>query len=367
MYEQNTIALDKAKITLMARKNSTFIATILFSLKFSWNDKITTARTNGEYLEINPHFFMQCSESVRVSLLAHEPWHVAFSHMLRAKKFPNKKKYNMAADHVINLMLQKQGFVIPDEWLKSPEFEGKSAEEIYPLIPDSEVPPDYSEDIDYNFDAEGIPQKIKSTVVKAALQAEANGDNIGDIPGEIKRLLDKLINPVLPWNVILQNYLSSYSKEDYSFRKPNKRFLPDFYLPSLYSDSVGHIACAVDASGSVTQTQFNEMISEMTGIKEMLNPLEMTILGFDTRVKNVHVKSIDEDLSDIEFTGGGGTLIKPVFNYFDEHHPEVLIIFTDGYFKPHNKIPEYDVIWVIIDNPKFKCKFGQIIHYTYGG
>jgi len=368
MSEPHKLALDKAKITLMARRNSTFISTILFSLKSTWNKEIDTARTNGEYLDINPDFFMRQSASVRVSLLAHEAWHVAFEHMLRGVNYPNKIKFNMAADYVMNLMLEKQGFEIPDTWLLNYDFDGKSTEEVYALIPDSDVPPDYDPDIVYvsNEGKEVFSQKSKSTLVKAALQAEANGDNLGDIPKEIRKAIDKLVNPVLPWNVILQNYASSYAKEDYSYRKPNKYFAPEYYLPSLYSEATGHIASAVDASGSVTQKQFTEMISEMTEIKETLNPVEMTILSFDTHVKDVVVRTMSEDLSDIEFTGGGGTKIKPVFDYFDKNIPEVLIIFTDGYFTSHKETPAYDVIWIIIDNPAFKCAFGTIIHYTYG-
>jgi len=368
MSEPHKLALDKAKINLMTRRNSTFIFTILFSLKSTWNKEIDTARTNGEYLEINPDFFMRQTASARVSLLAHEAWHVAFEHMLRGANYSNKMKFNMAADYVINLMLEKQGFEIPQGWLLEYAFDGKSTEEVYALIPDSEVPPDYDPDIVYVSDeeAEVFSQKSKSTLVKAALQAEANGDNPGDIPKEIRKAIDKLVNPILPWNVILQNYTSSYAKEDYSYRKPNKYFAPDYYLPSLYSEATGHIASAVDASGSVSQKQFTEMISEMTEIKETLNPVEMTILSFDTQIKDVVVRTMSEDLSDIEFTGGGGTKIKPVFEYFNKNIPEVLIIFTDGFFKPYEGTPTYDVIWIIIDNPTFKCAFGTIIHYTYG-
>ena len=49
-------SLDKAKVTLMGKPDTIFFTTVLFGLKFRWNDAIPTARTNGIELEINPHF-----------------------------------------------------------------------------------------------------------------------------------------------------------------------------------------------------------------------------------------------------------------------------------------------------------------------
>ena len=43
-------ALDKAKIALMSKPDSTSFTTVCFSLKHVWDDTITTAATNGTHL-----------------------------------------------------------------------------------------------------------------------------------------------------------------------------------------------------------------------------------------------------------------------------------------------------------------------------
>ena len=72
---------------------------------------------------------------------------------------------------------------------------------------------------------EEIERKIEDIIVKASVQSKMAGDAAGSIPGDIEIALDKLLNPKLPWNVILQNYMSSFAKEDFSWRRPNRRTL----------------------------------------------------------------------------------------------------------------------------------------------
>src|SRR5687768_9394600 len=94
-------ALKKAKVHLMAKSDSAFFTTILFSLHFYWRDDILTAGTDGKNLFFNPHFFLSMPMDEQVGVLVHEAMHVAYIHMFRCGT-RNKAKFNMAADYVIN-------------------------------------------------------------------------------------------------------------------------------------------------------------------------------------------------------------------------------------------------------------------------
>jgi hypothetical protein len=106
MTTDKETALNKAKLHIAIRKESAFISTILFSLKFSWDETIPTACTNGINLRVNPEFFLSLPLLQQVFLLEHESYHVAFMHMTRTGD-RDFRLWNMATDYVINLMLVK--------------------------------------------------------------------------------------------------------------------------------------------------------------------------------------------------------------------------------------------------------------------
>ena len=66
---------------------------------------------------------------------------------------------------------------------------------------------------------------------------------------------------------------------------------------------------------------------------------------------------------DIKFTGGGGTHVKPIIEWLNQERPEVCLIFTDGCFRVPDLNPEVPVIWLINNNDRFNCEYGEVIHY----
>lgn len=367
-------ALNKAKIGIMSVRNSVFISTILFSLRQSWTDRIPTAAVDGTNLVINPEWFMELSPAERIALLAHESWHVAFSHITRATDFKlDHRKYNRAADYVINIMLQDNNYKLPAGGLVDKAYRNMSTEQVYKVLPDDpEGDANYDCDIEpaSEAEAEAISEAITNILVKAVIQSKMQGDEAGSIPGDIKRTIDDLLNPKLPWEVILQNYMSVFTKDDYSFRKPNRRYydgsggVDDHYLPSLYSESMAELAIAIDSSGSVMDSEFLAFLTEIHYIKENLAPLLTTIIDFDTTVKHVHKLTKEQTIEGIEFSGYGGTNLTPVFDYYETDKPTVLVIFSDLHCDKIQHDPGYPVIWIVINNPSAKVNFGKVIHYA---
>jgi len=364
--DDKQVALNKAKISLMSRPDSAFFTTILFSLKFAWDNTIRTACTNGTSLLISPAFFMSLHPEERVFLLIHEAMHVAYLHMERLQD-RDHAKFNVAADHVINLMLIERGFRMPSMGLADRQYLGMSTEEVYNLLPKQD-PCNVDMDIQPSDKTpEELHEHVQDILVRAAIQSKMQGDVIGTIPGEIQIFLDSLLNPKLPWNRILHKYLQSMAKNDYSFSRPNRRYFPKHHLPSMNSEGLMNIAVAVDTSGSVSDQEFKQFISEVNFVLKTMKPEKITMVQFDTHIKStVEVKTVKE-LSQVTFSGRGGTKITPVLQWATEHKPQLLMIFTDGGFRFYDaSITKVPVIWLIHNNPNWESPFGKTIHYSIG-
>jgi predicted metal-dependent peptidase len=386
-------AWNKTKLGLMMH-GSVFITTVAFGLKVEFTDTIiNTAGTNGTHLYFNIRFFMSLTPDQRVGLYAHEVWHVCYKHMERGGKLGlDDDKWNIAADHLINLQLIKDNYSLPPNGYADPKYAGMSTRQIYDKLPDcsknagaggngpqnpgssstgnrvkGHTNPDgtpYQGDLIYV--EEGDKEKeseITNLISRAIVQSEMSGEDPGTIPADIRRTIHELQNPVLPWRAILQNFMSGFSKDDYSWARPNKRFTPEFYLPTLHSEGFESMAIAVDTSGSVDEDDLRAFLSEIEFIKKDLKPQETTVLDFDTKIHNVHKIGEYDSMLDIEFEGGGGTRIKPVIDWGNEHNPTVLLIFTDGYFDAYEPDVNFPVMWIIYDNPNFTSNIGEVVMY----
>lgn len=355
-------ALDKAKIALMSKADTAFFTTVLFSLHLIWDNDQPTAATNGTQLYINTTFFMGLSPEERVFLLVHETLHVAFMHMLRLKD-RNHQKWNIACDHYINLMLIDRGYKMPAKGLADRQYAGLNPDQIYKLLPDDIQMPEPGDILSPDGDTSQVENDIQDILVRASIQSKMAGDKPGTIPEDIQIFLNKLLNPKLPWQRILQKYIQNMSKNDYSFKKPNRRYFPEYYLPSIFSNKLIDLAIAVDASGSVSDDEFKVFISETNGIMKMMKPDTITLIQFDSKIKSVDKVSSIMELMKVNFSGRGGTRIEPVIEWANQNKPQLLLVFSDGEFRfygPETKMP---AIWLIHNNPQFKAPFGKVVHY----
>lgn len=362
--DQANKALDKAKIKLLDTPDSTFFVTVCFSLKHIWDESIPTACTNGSRIRYNPEFFLELTEDERVFLILHETLHVVFMHITRLKE-RNPRKWNYAGDYVINHLLISRGYRMPEGGLHDPKYKDMSTEEVYDLLDDADMDKNFEIDIEEpEGDIADTKAHIDDILVRASVQARMAGDPPGAIPGEVQLYLNGLLDPVLPWHQILRRFLNRMVKTDYSFRKPNRRFFPDAILPTQHSEGLDDIAIAIDTSGSVTDDQFNQFVSEAYGILKYQKPPTLTLLQFDWVLQSVDELKSASDFSKVEFTGRGGTLIKPVINWAKEQKPKLLIIFTDGYFHNSEPDPNVPILWVIHSRKgKYEAPYGKVIEY----
>lgn len=355
-------ALSKAKILLMTKPNSVFFVTLCFSLRHKFSEEIPTACTDGKEILFNPSFFMELTADERVFFLLHETLHCAYLHMLRRGE-RDPKRWNIACDHVINLQLKERGYKMPEGGYAAPQFTGLGVEEVYDLLPDDPSAPCDMDLKEGGSDANELQGDIQDALVRASIQSKMANDAPGTIPGEIEIFLDRLLNPKLPAKKILQKYFNAFAKSDYTFRRPNKRFAPQHYLPTLHGTKLSDLVFAVDTSGSVTDEEFLRFISEINGILRMLKPDKITLIQFDTEIKSIDIIKSVSDLMRVSFTGRGGTEIGEIIDWVNANNPQVMLVFTDGHFRFRSHKTQHDVVWLIHGHPNFTAPYGKVIHY----
>lgn len=212
---------------------------------------------------------------------------------------------------------------------------------------------------------EEIEQHIKEQLVQAVQSAQLKGQ-AGSIPGNIVRDLQNLLQPKLPWKQILRKFLFSMNKTDYSWTKPNRRYIHQgIILPSLHGESLGQIDFAIDTSGSVSVADFNRFISEIAYVFKQFKPDGVGVYQFDHILQATDKVATLSDFMRLQFKGGGGTNIEPVLEYYKtQSKGKALIVLTDGYFHHTAEMnPNKPVIWLIYDNPNWQPPFGKAVYF----
>jgi predicted metal-dependent peptidase len=352
--------INKAKMDLVL--NQPFYASLLFGLEFEKNTSIKTCCIDGKLIRYNPAFIDQLTRAELQGVLAHEIMHVAYCHHLRRGK-RNSYKWNIAADYAINSLLLHDSFILPEGRLYDSQFDGMCAEEIYSLLGDMQVNANYQEDPGGCGSVEDAPEDVTETDVRhEVLQAGFIAQAQNKCPEYIKRILKDVLKPKIDWRAALSQFLSSISKNDYSWSLPNLRFLHyGLYLPALRSEEPGNVVIIIDTSGSID----DELIAQFSGeAQSILSTFKISLIVIycDDLVRSVQILEIGEPVT-LQPNGGGGTDFVPGFEYIQEHdlHPRAVVYLTDGYCDSFPDAPEFPVLWAIYSYRNFQPPFGEVI------
>lgn len=351
---QVRLRIDRAKIAIMQQPSTTFFSALLANLKLLINREKPTGATDGIHLWLNPDYVAAHDNDELMFLLMHEIMHVALDHCnWEIYKDLNQYVLGLSMDHFINLYLIEMGYKFIEGGYADPKYKNWSSMEIYrDLMKNPPEPPP-----DWQPDAIGKPDdmthdehkaRVEDNMIKAALQAEMAGDP-GSIPGNIKIKIKEMISPQLPWNLILYKYMDQYSKDDFSWSRPNRRFLPHYYLPNLQGEKLEGVVSAVDVSGSM-MNEIDEVMAENRYVKSLLGPDWFHFITFDTEIHHNKIYDEFEQLpeDDMPDGGAGGTYLEPIIKYIVDECPAFALIFTDGYFTPPDmKGVESDIYWII--------------------
>ena len=357
----NKNKLELIKCKLLLDKRVVFLSTLMVQLPVSFTDKCSTACTDGKSILVNEQFWDRLNDSEKCFILLHETFHVALLHFERVKHY-DPMKYNMAGDYVINSWIINQGYKMPMGGLYNSDYDGLSTEEIYHILPnDAEMPNDL-QDLIPGLSQEDV-QEVQAKVQSSAIMAKMKGA-IGTIPEEVQRHLDNLLKPKVQWNIVLRRFMTDLSKGDYSWRKPRKKLLSHgLYMPSLSNPSLAKVTVAIDTSGSISEEQFQQFISEVDYIIKKFKPKELELIQWDTCIKSIDTITSASDLRSIEFYGFGGTDVSEVLNHFNTSNSVALICITDGeFYYPDIKVKK-PILWCVHSNDNFKPNQGKVIYF----
>ncbi len=346
--------------------------------------------------------------------LSHEALHCALSHFFR-RGHRVKHRWELACDYAVNPMLINDGLKPTPDAQHLREYEGMTAEEIYPCLEDNDndgerdleqnQKDDSSNDDDQNESPESSgdqdsdrdrKQNDKKDGDGNQEQSQDQGKSRGSAPppamsqqeledlsvqwqqrlagaaqqalqsgkleGDMARMVDHLLQPKLPWRMLLSTYMTATARDDYSYSRPSSRRGDPAVYPSLRSTEI-NIVVAVDTSGSISEEEIQEFISEVDAIKSQVRA-RVTLLTCDSDLNYGcpwTFEPWDEFIFDVPIRGGGGTNFRPVFEWAEDQDraPNLLIYFTDADGVFPEAEPPFPVTWLV--KGKSTVPFGQRI------
>lgn len=330
-------------------------------------------------------------------LVAHEIAHFAFEHAERQGE-RDPMLFNIAADFAINLLLHYQFEGSEDYFIEGgcldQKYKDMSAEEIYELIKDDpkfkkdgegtgigqDIRGDINED---EISADGglirerrvplpdvsgktkeqIRKEMADWVAKATFEGFAVAKQQGKLPSDFERAIARLLKPQVDWLTALKQKLrygcSRTEKRDVTWSYPNRRYVGcDMYLPGNVGPESPKICYAVDTSGSMSQKDLEQAISELEDIRKRFKA-KVYFMDCDAQVHGSRWIEPFEALP--KLSGGGGTDFIPVFDHLIQNRirPDYCVFFTDGYGSFPDKKPPFDTLWVMTSD--VKPPFGEVV------
>ena len=369
--------LSATKATIIGKDKMTFLVALLLRIPVVITKEITkTLAVDGRNMYVNPDFFMAQSKSDRTFIVLHEVLHFAYDHCGRLEN-RDPDVWSQACDYAVNDDLHTLGLPVPSLALFDRKYHDMSAEQIYDLLlkennTQKNNCPMLGNDVLPTKNDEGEPESsdqmlarktdLESMLLDAATQAEFAQD-YGSLPPNMQRHIQMLRNPKLNWKIILRRFMFDIAKTDHTWRRPNKRYLPN-YLPAVEGRKVGQIDFAIDVSGSINEETFFGFCSEVHAVLKVLKPSWIDLIQFDHDIEGVNrVRSVG-DLLAVKFVGGGGTYLEPVMQHAIKSKSKAMIVLTDGWFSNNITDPQKPVIWCVYDNPDWQPPFGNVVHFS---
>ena len=284
-------------------------------------------------------------------VMLHEILHVVFKHIWRKGK-RCQKVWNIATDIAVNNAILDMNIQGIDEKLMKAlgalyyvEWKGKTAEEIYELLPkeggggggggkgigewygpgggssdgeddnsDGGNSPENNENNDENDENEkdegnengdgrkkgrgqrhdtlddhdmwkkSEKDKTLETEVDLRIKSTMHSLGRGSLPGNLQTLIDEYTQPIENWRDVLSRYLTIYPS-DYSYCPPDRRFASSkhkFRLPSLSGEKLKAYV-AIDNSGSISDDMLKDFLGELISIVRAFDQTEIFTIVNDAQ------------------------------------------------------------------------------------
>ena len=339
--------------------------------------------TSGDLL-INDKFFDETPDNEMLGVLIHEATHVVLEHCFRIgdnmEYLLNPFLTNAAMDYEVNILVSNMGYSLPencvpvekkyDKWLWEKIYEDlkKDAKECpvpLSMLAQRTNPGMTQGKSPKQETLSDLQKKMRQKIVQAAISSEKE---IGNLSQKLQEKLKSLTSPKISWQRQLRTFIDEVTKSDLSWSVPNRRLMQnlpdDVYLPGSKSEECfKNVYIAVDNSGSISNEDFRQIMSEINSICRKVEYKELNIIHFDTEISKVEKYSQGEKITEFNRYAQGGTHIPAVTQYIKKTNgdPTFLLVLTDMYSELPKK-PRYPVIWGRTgDFDKSKPKYGTCI------
>jgi predicted metal-dependent peptidase len=405
--------ITKARARLLVR--APFFGSIALGLDWVNAPEVRTMATDGRRIWFNPAWCEKHGVERIMGVTAHEVLHVVNKHHLR-RGTRDPRLWNLAADLMINRVLEDDGYVLPPGLMFDREgrFAGLATETIYARLIEelAQNPRDRPED---GQDSEGGcgrhgPRYADQSPDRGDDDGEA-GDGVppADIWGEVRDLTTDAGQPMTPaervraehdldvrirqaaaaakragkfsaglgemieaaadrvdWRDKFRMSFDGTLRGEVTWARPNRRFIQHgLYLPGWRRSGAGRVAFVLDTSGSISARELAVYTAGVLGILEETGPEQVALIQCDTAVRNTAFLQPGETFDRIEVLGRGGTRFQPAFDWIADSGfaPSVIVYATDLACSETPEDPGVPVIWLTPSHGR-AIPFGTIVEVT---
>ena len=294
-------------------------------------------------LYINPLKFNEYTLLERLAILKHEMLHILNGHLLyRKEQMPNHRNANIAMDCAINQLIDYQH--LPKNCVTPKYIETIISKKVKKLEPSEyyyyllQENQEKSDEIDFDAHCswefsdseESIETQKNITTEMIEESKEITLKTIGEYPNEYSKWLtlnknDSKIN----WKKLLKSYIKTNTRIKTIF-KPNRMQPNRMDLKGSKKDKTVNILYIIDASGSVKNSEFKKLNSEIISLCSQFN-LKINAIQVDSEASEPEILSKNTQL--IERKRNAGTFLSVGLDKAEEHKLkyDTVIVSTDGY------------------------------------
>lgn len=167
------VAARIRKLRAQLLEDDPFFGILLLRLKLVEDPRCRTMWTDGVHLGYSPNWCSKLRDAPLKGVMVHECLHVVGGHPWR-RFGRDPSDWNEACDYAVNPLVRAEGYVLPENGLEDPMFEGLWAEVIFNLLEQEPKPEEPKS-------PQGAPSQGDGTPQEESDQAEpAPGDSGGD-------------------------------------------------------------------------------------------------------------------------------------------------------------------------------------------
>jgi len=356
-----------------------------------------TIQSGGPVLAINPHHFGELDSARQQGLLEHCVKHLLHLHPIR-RKGRHPLVWDAACDLAINPGIQGLGpevltpdrLQFPDE-LTAEEYyhrlshrfdigthrghglgsadeaeEGRrdqgdelpDVEQLHALLPD-----------DHGLwkMADSTPLRLAEEALRQLVQNAARKSD-GEIPGELRTLVDSLLAPAaVAWRQILRQFVATAGRvgRKSTWSREHRRFQHD--TPGVCKRRKLELLVGVDVSDSTDQTLLRETFARELVRIARGRESRLTVLYAGSRIQKIESFNSGEVVAEV-YQGGGFTDLRPAFEYARQmpKPPAAVIYLTDGFGEAPESM-EFPTLWVLTGDGEKPADWGVVLRLEEAG